>query len=359
MGQRVMHRPPKFVQGFIDRHGKARFYFRCAGFKTVPLPGLPWSPEFMAAYKSAMGDTSLPVEIGSQRTKAGTINALVVAYYKSDDWRKLSPDTTRTHRRMIERFREQHGSKRVALLHPEHIRRMLGEIEGTSHRRHWLQAIRKLLAAAVPTLRPDNPTDGIQVTLKKGTGFHTWTPQEIEQYRRHWPLGTQQRLVAEFALETASRKGEIVRFGPQHIKDGRIKIERLKGSRPVDIPLTPTLRAAIDAMPKAHLTFIVTAAGAPRSKRGLGNDFAEWTTAAGLPKRCRLHGLKKGKLTQLAEQGKTTHELMAVSGHRTLAELQRYTDAANYKRLADSAMLEQDGNEGTVKPRALSVKPSR
>jgi integrase len=325
--------------------GMAGQEFRRAGFKPVRLPGLPWTREFMEAYELAMGGASLPPEIGSHRTKAGTINALVVAYYRSEAWQKLSPDTTRTHRRLIERFREQHGSKRVALLRSDHIQRMIGDIEGASHRRHWLQAIRKLLAAAVPTLRSDNPTDGIRVTLRKGTGFHTWTPDEIEQYRGHWALGTQQRLVMEFALETASRKGEIVRLGPQHIKDGRIKIERLKGSRPVDIPLTPTLHAAIDAMPRAHLTFIVTAAGAPRSKRGLGNDFAEWATAAGLPKRCRLHGLKKGKLTQLAEQGKTTHELMAVSGHRTLSELQRYTDAANYRRLAEF------GHDGTGRQR--------
>jgi hypothetical protein len=35
-----MRRQPKYVQGFLDRHGRARFYFRRAGFKPVPLPGL-------------------------------------------------------------------------------------------------------------------------------------------------------------------------------------------------------------------------------------------------------------------------------------------------------------------------------
>ena len=45
----VMRRPPPYCNGFLDRHGKARWYFRRAGFKKVPLPGLPWSPEFMAA----------------------------------------------------------------------------------------------------------------------------------------------------------------------------------------------------------------------------------------------------------------------------------------------------------------------
>jgi hypothetical protein len=44
MGQDLMRRPPKYVNGFIDRHGRPRWYFRRAGFKKVPLPGLPWSP---------------------------------------------------------------------------------------------------------------------------------------------------------------------------------------------------------------------------------------------------------------------------------------------------------------------------
>ena len=55
MGPRVMRHLPKYVHGFVDRHGRPRFYFRRAGFKKVPLPGLPWSPEFMAAYQEVLG----------------------------------------------------------------------------------------------------------------------------------------------------------------------------------------------------------------------------------------------------------------------------------------------------------------
>jgi hypothetical protein len=107
----------------------------------------------------------------------------------------------------------------------------------------------------------------------------------------------------EFALETASRRGEVVCFGPQHIRAGRIRIERTHGSADVDIPISPELEAACAAMPKAHLTYVVTTAGQPRSKYGLGNDFAKWATEAGLPARCRLHGLKKSALARLAEEG--------------------------------------------------------
>jgi integrase len=346
VGPHLMTRPPKFVHGFVDRHGKARFYFRRRGFKRIALPGLPWSPEFMQSYEAAMAtETASRAEIGSSRTLPGTVNSLVVSYYTSNAWNHgLAADTQKTRRRIIERFRTKHGDKRVALLRQEHILKMLGEIEKPSAKRHWLKAIRGLLRSAVPTMRKDDPTAGIAgIKLPKTKGHHTWTDAEIEQYRARWPLGTQQRLVMEFALETASRRGEVVRLGPQHIRHGRICIERTHGSDDVDIPVSPELQAACDAMPKAHLTYIITASGKPRSKYGLGNDFAKWATEAGLPTRCRLHGLKKGGMRRLAEDQLTTHELMAISGHRTLSEVQRYTDEANRKRLATSGMAKKRG----------------
>jgi hypothetical protein len=42
----------KYVHAFKDRHGKPRHYFRRPGQKRVPLPGLPGSAEFIAAYQA-------------------------------------------------------------------------------------------------------------------------------------------------------------------------------------------------------------------------------------------------------------------------------------------------------------------
>jgi site-specific recombinase XerD len=349
-----------YVHEFIDRHGKVRRYFRRRGQKRVPLPGLPGSEEFMAAYQLALAAQPAAMEIGASRTQPGTIDALVVSYFASDAWTSgLTEDTRKTRRRIIERFRAKHGDKRVALLRQDHVGKMLGEIKGLSAKRHWLKTIRGLLQAAVPAVRKDNPAAGIPaIKLPKSKGHHTWTDDEIEQYRKHWSLGTQQRLVMEFALETTSRRGEVVRLGPQHVRNGRIRIERTHGSADVDIPISPELQAACDAMARAHLTYIVTAYGKPRSKYGLGTDFAKWATAAGLPARCRLHGLKKGGMRRLAEAGNTTHELMAISGHKTLSEVQRYTDAADRKRLADSGMAKRRMSAvANLRPR--SGKPAK
>src|SRR5262245_23627189 len=64
MGPHLMKRPPKYVHGFIDRHGKPRFYFRRAGFKKEPLPGLPWSGQFMGAYEQAMAGQPASLDVG-------------------------------------------------------------------------------------------------------------------------------------------------------------------------------------------------------------------------------------------------------------------------------------------------------
>src|SRR6516164_7122388 len=276
----------KYVNGFSNRDRKSqrvRYYFRRRGMKAIPLPGLPGSVEFMAAYSMALATIPDTAEISASRTTPGTINALAIDYYRSQAWRDLTTDTRKKRWRIIERFRANHGDKRVALLRQEHIEKMLAAIAKPSVKRDWLKAIRGLLRNAVPTMLKVDPTEGIaSIKLPKSKGHHTWTDDEIEQYRAYWPLGTQQRLVMEFALETASRKGEVVRLGPQHVRNGRIRIERTHGSEDVDIPISPELQAACDAMPKSHLTYIITVYGKPRSKYGLGNDFAKWATAAGL-----------------------------------------------------------------------------
>jgi integrase len=58
--------------------------------------------------------------------------------------------------------------------------------------------------------------------------------------------------------------------------------------------------------------------------------------------------LRKAACTRLADAGCTAHEIAAISGHKTLSEVQRYTRGADQARLARAAM-ERIGNR-SVKP---------
>src|SRR5579871_1535850 len=115
----------KFVNEYRDRHGKTRRYFRRPGSKQTPLPGLPGSSEFMAAYQAALAGIP-PGNIGASRTKPGTINAAIVSYYTSSvAFGLMAPGTQRLRRNVIERFRAEHGDKPVALLTREHVEMMV------------------------------------------------------------------------------------------------------------------------------------------------------------------------------------------------------------------------------------------
>jgi integrase len=57
-----------------------------------------------------------------------------------------------------------------------------------------------------------------------------------------------------------------------------------------------------------------------------------------LPKGISAHGLRKATARRLAQLGRSTHEIAAITGHATLAEVQRYTLAVDRKRLAQEAV---------------------
>jgi hypothetical protein len=110
----------KYVNAFIDRHGKARHYFRRPGFKQVPLPGLPGSVEFNAAYEAALsGEVAPRVEIGAGRAKPGTIAVAVAGYFSSLDFGGLADETRRSRRSILERFRAERDAVRPPLFAPE------------------------------------------------------------------------------------------------------------------------------------------------------------------------------------------------------------------------------------------------
>lgn len=86
------------------------------------------------------------------------------------------------------------------------------------------------------------------------------------------------------------------------------------------------------------MTLLVTEFGKPFSPAGFTNLFRRWVAAAGLPKGISAHGLRKACCRRLAEAGCSAPEIMAISGHSSLREVQRYIAAADQGRMARSAM---------------------
>jgi integrase/recombinase XerD len=333
----------KYVVEDVDRNGNVRLYFRRKGQAKIRLPGMPGSHEFIAAYSSALASSEQQQPQGLQRAGKGSFGYVCRAYYASPTFKALDASTQSWRRRALDAISIKHGDKPVAQMSGKHVRMLRDDkADFPGAARNRLKALRALFRWAVEEDEaPHDPTIGVKAITYVTKGHHSWTIEEVETYERQHPLGTKSRLAMAILLYTSWRREDAVRLGPQHVRGGRIRYRQAKNEHrnPVDmdIPLHRDLAEAIATSPSDHLTFLVTEYGKPFTPNGFGNAFKDWCRQANLP-HCSAHGLRKALATRLAERGATPHEIMAITGHQSLEEVEVYTRAARKSLLADSAM---------------------
>src|SRR5215207_5753314 len=138
------------ASSYTDRHGKLRWRYRVKGRKAVPLPsGGPGSPNFRDAYEAAVAGAAVQ-QIGASRSQPGTFSALIAEYYGSSNFKKLDASTQRGTRQILERFRLEHGHRRVAHLKREHVLRLMDQrAEHPAAANNLLKRLRWLMTFAV------------------------------------------------------------------------------------------------------------------------------------------------------------------------------------------------------------------
>jgi integrase len=297
----------------------------------VPLPGVPGSAEFMAAYQAALGE---PAQRPNSRA-AGTVGALICDYLQSAAFSNLKPESQRVYRAILGRFGTKHGHRMVHDMPRAKVAAYIHEIGAARPGMANLsrKVLRKLLAHAVRTgYRTDNPVTEID-SYKLGTR-HTWTEDELAAFERRWPLGTRERLAYALLLHTAQRGGDVVKMRRADLSGGAISVVQQKTGTELSIPIHPELGAALKAGPVNGLNLIGDSSGRPIGRPALTLLIRRAACAAGLPAECVPHGLRKSQMRRLAESGASSKQIAAVSGHKTLQEIERYTAAADQKRLS-------------------------
>jgi integrase len=348
---------PKYCGWNTDRHGKRRVRFRKGGFSAY-LTGTPWSAEFMQRYAAALdGVKAQASKIGAGRTIAGSVNAVVAAYLdplSTSPFTGYAEETKRTRRNILENFRATYGTlplfridasgQRTMMLTREHVQRIINEKSATPFgQRNLLNTLRAMFQWAMAEGRvPDDPTLGVKRRKATTTGYKTWSEAEIERFEAKHPIGSKARLALALFLYTGQRRGDVVRMGRQDLHAGVLTIDQSKtkghDESHLEIPIHPKLQTIIDATPTVGVkTFLVTHAGRPYTAAGFGNWFREICNFAGCPD-VSAHGLRKAAARRLAEIGCTAHQIAAITGHASLTEVERYTKAADRKRMGREAM---------------------
>ena len=285
---------PKYVQAWVDREGRAHHYFRRAGYPRTRLPGLPWSPPFMAAYQSALDSAAEP--IGARRSKPGSLSAAIASYYSSQAFVKgLAPSSQQVRKAVLEAFRRDHGDKPIALLPKKFIVAMLDSMSPTAGK-NWLKAIRALVTHCVKLdmLRED-PTLGIRLRSTGGE-VHTWSEDEIAAFEAVHPIGSRERLALALGLYTGQRRGDVIKMGRQHVRDGVLHVKQEKTGKVLAIPVHSELVAVLATVPPTQMTFLTTQYGKPFAGKSFTMWFGEACDKAELGAKCTFHGSAQGSM---------------------------------------------------------------
>ena len=356
----------KFVQAF-----GGYYYFRRRGSPRIPLPGLPGSVEFMAAYQQALA--AAPKPIGLSRSKPGSVAAAVAAYLSSPVFTTpyhLAPASQAMRRSILQRFRDHYGEMSITTMPPKFILSLLAAMPPHAAR-NWFKTLRAFCQFSVEQeIIKTDLTLGLKLPkVRDSGGHHTWEDSEVAAFEAKHPVGSKARLALALGVYTMQRRSDAVRMGPQHISAGEVikvgshvidrwlSVRQQKTKNAIVLPLFPELKRILTATPTEHLSFLITKSGRPYSGNDFSDQFRQWCDEAGLPSRCSFHGLRKYGAVWFAMRGCSAPEIAAWGGWKSLREVERYIRAAQQMRLAGNALVRVLGGEGGEQIGSQSVKP--
>ena len=93
-------------------------------------------------------------------------------------------------RAILERFREEHGEKRIGLLHKKALQAILNK-KSPAAASNWRKALRGFIdhAMSLDMLATD-PLAGVKLLAVKSDGHHPWEMEECAKFEAHHSIGT-------------------------------------------------------------------------------------------------------------------------------------------------------------------------
>jgi integrase len=267
-----------------------------------------------------------------------TIGALIDVYVRSPQYRRLAANSQRLYDRALREIRDAHGNDLVLGIRRRLVRAMLDlwADKPTTHNT-LLTVWRVLLQRAVEDEWIDsNPTAGLE-HLPTGTR-ERWTDAQVDYALRHAPEWMRRAIV--LALATGQRAGDLVAMRWGQYDGAAVSLRQQKTAADLQIPLSSEMRAELDAWRREArtLTILSTPRGLPWKRGVFYSKTSLWLSGHLALAGCTMHGLRHTTASRLAEAGATAVEIQAVTGHRNLSTVARYTRGVDQRAAAEAAV---------------------
>lgn len=345
--------------------GRVFYYYR-RNRRLTAIPGEPGSPGFLAAYQRVHAAHEAP---GIAKAGAGTLRALVAAYRASPQWRALRASTRKDYDKSLDPLADRFGHLAVATMPRQFVIALKDEYatkdgKPTPRRANSIIGVLRLLLAwgVDRGWRKDNPA--LRPKMMATTGGHRpWTQDEVATFLAHAGVPEPMKRAVRLALGTGQRKGDLLVLSWAAYDGRAIHVKQSKTGAELWIPAHRDLRDLLDGLPRTGGMILVRADGKPWKADHFNHTFAAAVKATGLSGLV-FHGLRHTAATWLADAGCTPSQIASITGHKTLAMVSRYTEAAGQRTRATEAvaMMERHrdamNETSTAKQGANKCKPS-
>jgi integrase len=291
-----------------------------------------------------------------------TIETLIESFLRSGGYRNLAEMSKPGYLSRLNMIGKEHGHRSLAGLSRERIKKMLEALDGKpAAQLDTLKKLRILIKHAIDkNMLAHDPSVGIK--RPKTKEIRAWTDAEMAAFERRWPVGTKQRTAYALMLNAGTARVDVHRITWAQIDAESVGYTRHKSDVAVDIGISASLRKALDAAPREHVTVINTEFGKPFTINGFSGFMRDAVNKAGLPLDSKPHGLRKTLGRLLADAGASAHDIMAALGHTTLAQAEKYTREADRRRGARRAVIklnEHVANKGSPNQGGISPQTSK
>lgn len=365
----MMHVRVKGFKIFADRHGKMRCYHRGTGHKIDLQKNPLGSAEFFAECETirAIADAQR-----SKSPKAGTLGGLLKSYFETEHYQDLADATRRDYRRcadFLEPIKDtpihvidtplvagihDKAAKKIGWRRANMVRTLLSEV--------FRYNIPKGLIAAnhardvIPKRRPRN----------KAYANRPWSIEERDiVLSRAMP---HVHVALALMMNTGLDPSDALKLRNDQVDGSTIWGVRGKTGEDVAIPVSPTLQAALDSMPKHKAeTVLSNSRGEAWTYNGFSTVWHRFKTDLEkeelIEKGLTLKGLRHTVATTLREAGLDERRIADLLGQKTPSMARHYSRSANLaeKNRETMATLEKENERRAkiVKPSPKSVKPDQ
>jgi len=364
----------------IVSKGRTYHYYR-RNSQNIRLTGSYGSPAFLESYNQIHAEFEAPQKPGASRhIVPGSLADLINKYQASRKFLTRSENTQKDYRHHMNYLAEQFGALPVKTMPHAFVTQLHENLGETPRKANYVVQIFGVLMKHARRLgwREDNPAAGVEL-YEGGDGHRPWEEGEIAAFREYWKLGTFERTAFELAINTGQRGGDITKMRRGDISaDGRIHVRQEKTDEKVWIPISLDLREALgawfehqDAMVEHRskrkkplpvdeiLEMILTGdRGMKVTRDNFRHRMIDAYKVVMMPSGKSLegvttHGLRYTTVTVLKELGCENETIASITGHQTVAMVEKYNEK---KRLAQLAVAAMNDASAQRKRSAASTK---